>query len=178
MSQRSAGWCTRCTRANAFPVHVRNWQLCVTKQKIISLCLHIQMFEVCFQFLPFTGLIQLLSSFKFLIFMPSLIFYPSWICMYMSQVESVQDFFIKLDIKPLMHVLETSIFSLNNDLVRLTKIMNSLVKDLKILSFKVIFQCLKLVKSFQKKNSVKNIWLGDQLILMKFFENFHLLKNA
>ena len=42
-------------------------------------------------------------------------------------------------------------FSLNNDLIRLTKIINNLVKDLEILSFKVIFQCLKLVKSFQKK---------------------------
>ena len=29
--------------------------------------------------------------------------------------------------------------------------MNNLVKDLKILSFLVIFQCLKLVESFQKK---------------------------
>ena len=87
-------------------------------------------------------------------------------------LENVQDFLIKLGIKPLMHLLEISIFSLNNDLVRLTKIMNNLVKDLKILSFKVIFQCLKLVKSFQKKFSVKNIWLEDQLILMKFFENF------
>ena len=45
-----------------------------------------------------------------------------------------------------------SIFSLNNDLARLTKIMNNLVKDLKILSFKVIFQCLNLVESFQKKD--------------------------
>ena len=35
----------------------------------------------------------------------------------------------------------------------------NLVKDLKILSFKVIFQCLKLVESFKKKNS-------------HFFENF------
>ena len=85
-------------------------------------------------------------------------------------LETVQDFLIKLDIKPLMHLLEISIFSLNNDLLRLTKIMNNLVKDLKILSFKVIFQCLKLVESFQKKFSVKNFWLGDQLILMKFFE--------
>ena len=61
-------------------------------------------------------------------------------------LETVQDFLIKLGIKPLI-----SIFSLNNDLVRLTKIMNNLVKDLKILSFKVIFLCLKLVESFQKK---------------------------
>ena len=50
--------------------------------------------------------------------------------------------------------------------------MNNLVKDLKILTFKVIFPRLKLVESFPKKNTVKNIWLGDKLILMKFFENF------
>ena len=69
-----------------------------------------------------------------------------------SELETVQYFLIKLGIKPLlMHLLEISIFSLNNDLVRLTKIMNNFVKDLKILSFKVIFQCLKLVESFQKK---------------------------
>ena len=63
-------------------------------------------------------------------------------------------------------------FSLNNDIVRLTKIMNKLVKDYKIRTFKGNFQCLKLVKSFKKKNSVKDIRLGDQLLLMKFFENF------
>ena len=66
-------------------------------------------------------------------------------------LETVQDFLIKLGIKTLMHLLEISIFSLNNGIVRITKIMNNLVKDLKILRFKVIFQCLKLVKSFQKK---------------------------
>ena len=70
---------------------------------------------------------------------------PQWV------IETVQDFLIKLGIKPLMHLLEISIFSLNNDILRLTKIMNNLVKDIKILSFKVIFQCLKLVESFQKK---------------------------
>ena len=65
-------------------------------------------------------------------------------------LETVQDFLIKLGIKPLMHLLEISIFPLNNDIDRLTKIMNNLVKDLKILSFKVIFQCLELVESFKK----------------------------
>ena len=48
--------------------------------------------------------------------------------------------------------------------------MNNLVKDLKILSFKVIYQCLKLVKYFQK------IFCEEYLIrrstYMKFFENF------
>ena len=40
-------------------------------------------------------------------------------------------FFVQLGIKPLMHLLKISIFLLNNDLVRLTKIMNNLVIDLK-----------------------------------------------
>ena len=53
--------------------------------------------------------------------------------------------------------------------------MNNPVKDLKILSFKVIFKCLKLVESYKKKNSVKNIWLEDQLILMNFFENLKVI---
>ena len=43
----------------------------------------------------------------------------------------------------------------NNVILRLTKIMNNLVKDLKILSFKVIFLCLKLAESFQKKFCVE-----------------------
>ena len=63
-------------------------------------------------------------------------------------LETVQDFLIKLDIKPLMHLLEINIFSLNKDLLRLTEIMNILVKDLKILSFRGIFHCQKLVESF------------------------------
>ena len=42
-------------------------------------------------------------------------------------VETVQDFLVKLGIKPLMDLLKISIFSLNNDIVRLTKIMNNLV---------------------------------------------------
>ena len=74
-----------------------------------------------------------------------------------SAVETVQDFLIKLDIKPPIYLLKISIFSLSNDIVRLTKIISNLVKDSLILTFKVIFQCLKLVKSFQKRFSVKNI---------------------
>ena len=69
----------------------------------------------------------------------------------MYVLKTVQDFLIKLGIKPLMHLLEISIFSLNHDILRLTKIMNNLVKDLKILSFKAIFQCLNLVETFKKK---------------------------
>ena len=91
---------------------------------------------------------------------------------YFCRLETVQDFLIELDIKPLMHLLQISIFSLNNDILRLTKIMNNLFKDCKIRTFKVIFQCLKLVESFQKKHFLKKIWSEDQLILVKCFENF------
>ena len=62
-------------------------------------------------------------------------------------------------------------FSLNNDLVKLTKIMNNLVKDLKILSFSH-FSVSKIGGIFPKRITMKNISLGDQLLLMKFFENF------
>ena len=66
-------------------------------------------------------------------------------------VESFQDFFIKLDMKPCMHLVEISIFSPNNVTIRLNKIMNNLLEDLKSPIFKVIFQYCKLVESFQKK---------------------------
>ena len=39
-------------------------------------------------------------------------------------LESVQDFLIKLEMKPCLHLVEISIFSLNHVIVRLTKIMN------------------------------------------------------
>ena len=40
------------------------------------------------------------------------------------ELEFFQDFLINLDMKPLMHLVEISIFSLNNVTVRPTKIMN------------------------------------------------------
>ena len=50
--------------------------------------------------------------------------------------------------KPRKHLVEISIFSLNHVYVRLTKIMNNLVKDRIILTVKVIFQPLKLIETF------------------------------
>ena len=44
-------------------------------------------------------------------------------------LESVQDFLIKLDMKPCMHLLEISILSLNLVIVTLTKIMNRADKN-------------------------------------------------
>ena len=46
-----------------------------------------------------------------------------------SGLETIQVFLIKLDIKPLMHLLEISILSLNNVIVRLAKIMNRANKN-------------------------------------------------
>ena len=45
------------------------------------------------------------------------------------ELESVQDFLIKLGIKPLMHLVEISTFSLNNVILRLTKIMKRADKN-------------------------------------------------
>ena len=44
-------------------------------------------------------------------------------------LEFVQDFLIKLDMKPCMHLVEISIFSLNLVIARLTKIMNRADKN-------------------------------------------------
>ena len=46
-----------------------------------------------------------------------------------STVESVQDFLIKLDMKPCMHLVEISIISLNLVIFRPTKIMNRADKN-------------------------------------------------
>ena len=54
-------------------------------------------------------------------------------------LDIVQDFFCELDIKPYIHFLEISIVLLYHVIVRITKIMNNLRKDCKILTFKVIF---------------------------------------
>ena len=88
-----------------------------------------------------------------------------------SYLETVQDFLIKLGIKPRMHLLEISIFSINHIIVRPAKIMNNLLKDCKIRTFKVTFQHQKSTESFQFF-SVKNIRPGDQFLKRKFFENF------
>ena len=45
------------------------------------------------------------------------------------KLETVQDFLIKLGIKLLMHLVKISTFSLNNVIVRLTKIMNRVDKN-------------------------------------------------
>ena len=50
-------------------------------------------------------------------------------------VDTVQDFLIKLDMKP----AEISIFSLNHGIVRLAKIMSNLLKHLKIRTFNVFY---------------------------------------
>ena len=64
-----------------------------------------------------------------------------------SRLVTVQDFLNKLGIKPCIHLVEISNFSLNHVTVRLTKIMNNLREHLKILIFKVIFKGWKLVES-------------------------------
>ena len=45
------------------------------------------------------------------------------------KLESVQDFLIKLDMKPCLHLVEISIFSQNLVIIRPTKLMNSSNKN-------------------------------------------------
>ena len=52
-----------------------------------------------------------------------------------KHLDNVQDFLIKLGIKPRLNVLKISIFSLNHIIVRPNKIMNNLLKDGKIRSY-------------------------------------------
>ena len=77
-----------------------------------------------------------------------LVLWTNYLYVKVGLLETVQDFLIKLGIKPRMHILEISIFSLNHVIVRPTKIMNNLLKDCKIRTFKVIFQHQKSTKFF------------------------------
>ena len=50
-------------------------------------------------------------------------------------------------------------------------------QNCKNLTFKVIFLRQKLSKSLRKKNSLKNINLGQQLLLKSFFDKFNFKNN-
>ena len=52
----------------------------------------------------------------------------TWTLKLASTVDTVQDFLIKLGIKPRLHILKISIFSLNHVIVRPTKIIKDLCK--------------------------------------------------
>ena len=64
-------------------------------------------------------------------------------------VDTVQDLLIKLGIKPHLHILKISIFSLNHLIVRPTKVMNNLLKVCKICTSKGIFRHQKSTKPFR-----------------------------
>ena len=66
-----------------------------------------------------------------------------------SWIDTIQDFLRKLGMKPRVHLVEISIFHWIMSSLGFTKIMNNLLKHLKILIFKVIFQSGKLIESFQ-----------------------------
>ena len=64
------------------------------------------------------------------------------------RLDSVQDFLIKLGIKPRLYILKISIFSLNHVIVRSTNIMDNFLKLCKICTFKVVFRHQKSTLSF------------------------------
>ena len=67
------------------------------------------------------------------------------------QLDTVQDFFNQVGHQTTsasIYLLKINIFSLNHVIIRPTKIMNNLLKDWKIRTFKVIFQHQKSMESF------------------------------
>ena len=66
-------------------------------------------------------------------------------------VESVQDFLIKLDMKPCINLVEISIFSLNHVIVRPTKTPKSADKKMPISDFQSDFSMSKIIWIFLKK---------------------------
>ena len=77
-------------------------------------------------------------------------------------LESVQDFLIKLDMKPCMHLVETSIFSLNPVIIRPTNIMNRAYKNwAQFQKIKYISQKSKFSKTFFNKSWSLSIFIEN-----------------
>ena len=88
-----------------------------------------------------------------------------------SSIESVQDFLIKLYMKPCMYLVKISIFftkSCHRQTYQSYEQPSQTSQNLYFLSF----FCAKNWPNLSKKNSMKNIRLGDQLLLKNVFENF------
>ena len=77
-----------------------------------------------------------------------------WASAIEPSLDAIQDLFCKFGMKPHVHLVEISIFSLNHVIIRLTKIMNNFLKHLKIRTFKVFF-CVKNCSNLSEK---KNLW--------------------
>jgi hypothetical protein len=56
-----------------------------------------------------------------------------------QELDTVEGFLIKLGIKPCLHILEISIFSLNHVIISPTQIMNNSLKDCKFVLSKSFF---------------------------------------
>ena len=54
--------------------------------------------------------------------------YLNSLSVYVDTVDTIQDFLCKLGMKPHMHLVEISIFSLNHVIVRPTEIIKDLIK--------------------------------------------------
>ena len=94
------------------------------------------------------------------------------------QVENIYYFLFKFAMKPHIDLVEIIIFSLYHVIIRPTKIISNLLKVRKLLIFKFNFHCWKSMESFWKTISLRNIRLGDQCILIKFFGNLFFSENV
>ena len=84
-----------------------------------------------------------------------------------SWVETVQDFLIKLDIKPPMHILEISNFSLNNDLPKLWTTLSNISKFWVSKSFFSIKNWSNLSSFICEKNLIRGTLISKVLYFKK-----------
>ena len=85
-------------------------------------------------------------------------------------VDTITDFLIKLGIKPRKNLLEISIFSLNDVIIRPTKnIYEQPPQRLQNSAFQSSFSASKINQIFLIFFSMKNIRLEDQLLKLKIF---------
>ena len=89
-------------------------------------------------------------------------------------LDTVTDFLIELGMKPCMHILKISIFSLSKYCHRQTyKNHEQPPQTSQNSDFQSHFSVLKIDRIFPKKFSMKNIGLGDKVLIKNIFENFY-----
>ena len=93
-----------------------------------------------------------------------------------TTIKSVQDFLIKLDMKPCMYVCNGNKHFFTKSCHRQTYQNHEqpprTFQKLYLQSHFSVLKIGKLVESFQNNFSMKNIWLGDQLLLKMFLKIF------
>ena len=104
------------------------------------------------------------------------------------RIETFQDFFIKLGIKPLMNLLEKSIFSLNNDIVRPwtmqwfmvrhTKIMKKFCQRSQSSEFESHFSVFKIGQIFCEEYLIRRPTFDNEIFFKLWFLKYFIYQKC